>query len=187
VGRDLEAIDSPLGQGVKARMKPDAPLLYRLRKVSHMILVLALVLGVVAGLRAMTSPAAASWAAHLGLVTVAGTPLSFMGATATPYIFSLLALGELINDKLPNTPSRKVPPQFIARVVSGALVGATVSISSGQWIVGALVGAVGAVIGTYGGAYFRQTLTDLFKSPLAAALTEDAVAILLAAFAVVKL
>jgi uncharacterized membrane protein len=121
----------------------------------------------------MTSPAAASWAAHLGLVAVAGTPLSFMGATVTPYIFTLLAVAELINDKLPNTPSRKVPPQFIAR--------------SGQWVVGMLVGAVGAVIGTYGGAYFRQALTVLFKSPIAAALTEDAVAILVAAFAVVKL
>ena len=43
---------------------------------------------------------------------------------ATPYIFSVLAIGELISDKLPNTPSRKAPPGFIARIVTGGLSGA---------------------------------------------------------------
>ena len=79
------------------------------------LLVLAFLIGVVSGLRALTAPAAVSWAARLGFLKLEGTPLAFMGYVATPYIFSLLAIGELINDKLPKTPSRKVPPQFIAR------------------------------------------------------------------------
>jgi uncharacterized membrane protein len=91
-----------------------------------MFIVVALVLGIVSGLRAMTSLAVTSWAARMGLLAVSGTPMAFMGFKYTPIIFTLIAIGELINDKLPNTPSRKVPPQFIVRVLSGCLVGATV-------------------------------------------------------------
>jgi uncharacterized membrane protein len=74
------------------------------------IIVLAFLIGIVAGLRALTAPAAVSWAARLGLLPLQDTSLAFLGYAATPYIFTLLAIGELINDKLPKTPSRKVPP-----------------------------------------------------------------------------
>ena len=46
------------------------------------ILVLSLLIGVVAGLRAMTAPAAVAWAAHLGWLPVAGTPVAFMAHVA---------------------------------------------------------------------------------------------------------
>lgn len=81
------------------------------------VYVLALLIGVIAGLRAMTAPAAVSWAAHLGWLPLQGTPLAFLGFTATPYIFTVLAVVELITDQLPETPSRKVPMQFGARIV----------------------------------------------------------------------
>ena len=93
--------------------------------------VLAFLIGVVAGLRAMTAPAAVSWAARLGWLNLSGTPLAFMGAAATPYIFTVLALGELVNDKLPKTASRKSPPQFIGRILSGALCGASIGAAAG--------------------------------------------------------
>src|ERR1700712_1146370 len=93
-------------------------------KEPSMILAIAFVLGIVSGLRAMTAPAAVSWAARLGLLNLAGTPLAFLGYHYTPYILTLFALGELVTDKLPKTPSRKVPMQFITRVISGGLVGA---------------------------------------------------------------
>ena len=117
-----------------------------------MFIVLALLLGVVSGLRAITAPAAVSWVAKLGTLAVAGTPMAFMGFKYTPIILTVLAIGELINDKLPKTPSRKTPPQFIARILSGSLVGATVGAGSGSLILGLLAGAIGAVAGTYGGA-----------------------------------
>src|ERR1700723_3858071 len=120
-----------------------------------MFIVVALVLGIVSGLRAMTSPAVTSWAARMGLFAVFGTPMAFMGFKYMPIIFTLLAIGELINDKLPNTPSRKVPPQFIGRVLSGCVVGATVGAAAGSLIVGLLSGALGAVAGTLGGAATR--------------------------------
>ncbi len=62
--------------------------------------VVALLIGVVAGLRAMTAPAAISWAAHLGWLPLQDTPLAFLGFTATPYIFTVLAIVELITDQL---------------------------------------------------------------------------------------
>src|SRR5438874_10537327 len=66
-------------------------------------------IGVVAGLRSLTAPAAVSWAAHLGWLNLENMWLAFLGFAATPYVLSVLAIGELINDKLPKTPSRKAP------------------------------------------------------------------------------
>jgi uncharacterized membrane protein len=151
------------------------------------ILVLAFLIGIVAGLRALTAPAAVSWAAHLGLLPLQGTPLAWLGYAFTPYIFTVLALGELINDKLPKTPSRTVPPQFIARVISGALVGAAIGAAGQSLVLGLIVGAIGAVAGTLGGAALRSKLAGLFGKDLPAALLEDAIAIILAIVIVTRL
>jgi uncharacterized membrane protein len=58
--------------------------------------VLALLIGIIAGLRTMTAPAAVSWAAHLGWLPLENTPLAFLGFAVTPYIITVLAIGELI-------------------------------------------------------------------------------------------
>jgi uncharacterized membrane protein len=150
-----------------------------------MFVLIALLLGVVSGLRAMMAPAAASWAARLGTLAVAGTPMAFMGFKYTPIIFTVLAIGELINDKLPKTPSRKTPPQLITRIVTGALSGATVGAAYHSLIVGLILGAIGAVVGTYGGAAARGSLAKAFGKDLPAALVEDVAAILLSILAVV--
>jgi uncharacterized membrane protein len=142
-----------------------------------MVYVLALVIGIIAGLRTMTAPAAVSWAAYLGYLDLDGSWLAFMGYRFTPWIFSLLALGEFVTDQLPFTPSRKVPVQFGARIVSGALSGATIGGHGGILLVGLVAGAVGAVIGTLGGAAVRSRLATTFGRDLPAALIEDAVAI----------
>lgn len=120
------------------------------------------------------------------MLAVSGTPLAFMGFTYTPIIFTVLAIGELIIDKLPNTPSRKVPPQFIARILSGSLVGATAGAASGALILGLLAGAVGAIGGTYSGAAVRRRLSLAFGKDLPAALLEDAAAIVLSFLAVAR-
>ncbi len=139
---------------------------------------LAFLLGVVAGLRAMTPLAAVSWAARWRWLNLENTPLSFLGATATPYIATLLAIGELINDKLPGTPSRKAPPAFIARVVVGAFCGAALTWTGAGPIAGGVAGAVGAVAGTLGGYEFRRRLVRATGGKdLPIALLEDAIAI----------
>ena len=139
----------------------------------------ALLAGIVAGSRTFTAPAAVSWAARLGYLHLDGSWLAFMGYAWTPWIFTLLALVELVMDQLPSTPSRKVPVQFGARIVSGALSGATIGVSAGSWIVGLVAGVVGAVIGTYGGAEVRSRMAKAFGRDTPAAFIEDAGAIVL--------
>jgi uncharacterized membrane protein len=85
--------------------------------------ILAFLIGVVAGLRSMTAPAAISWAAHFGWLRLENSWLAFLGFAATPFILSVLAIGELIADKLPQTPSRKAHIGFLGRIVSGDCVG----------------------------------------------------------------
>jgi uncharacterized membrane protein len=132
----------------------------------------------------MTVPAAVSWAARLGLLNLKGTWLAFLGYAWTPWILTLLALGELVTDQLPSTPSRKVPVQFAGRLVTGALAGAALAASDGNWIGGAVAGAVGAAAGTLGGSAARARLAEAFGRDRPAALLEDVVAIV-AAIAIV--
>ena len=146
-----------------------------------MIYVLALLIGVVAGLRAMTAPTAVSWAAYLGWLDLDGTLLAFMGYSWTPWVFTALAVGELITDQLPSTPSRTVPIQFGTRILSGALTGGALGIAGGSLVVGAVLGGIGAVIGTLGGRAARASLAAKFERDRPAAFIEDAVAICAAA------
>jgi uncharacterized membrane protein len=139
---------------------------------------LALLIGVVVGLRSMTGPAAVSWAARLGRLHLENTWLAFLGFAATPYILSVLAIGELIVDKLPKTPSRKATVGFMTRVVSGALCGAALGAASQALIGGLLAGVLGAVGGTLGGYEFRARLVKAIGGKdLPIALLEDAIAI----------
>jgi uncharacterized membrane protein len=151
-----------------------------------MIYVSALLIGVVAGLRAMTAPAITSWAARSGWLDVHGTPMAWMGAAVTPWIFTVLALAELVGDQLPRAGSRKAPGPFAVRIATGGLSGAAVGASAGMLAVGAVLGAIGAVIGTLGGYEFRARLARAFGRDLPAALIEDAVAIALALLAVYR-
>ena len=145
---------------------------------------LALLIGVIAGLRAMTAPAAVSWAAYLGLVNLDGTWLAFLGYRFTPWIMTLLAVGELITDQLPSTPSRKLPIPFATRVVVGGLSGAAIGAAGGALLGGLVAGAIGAVIGTLGGAAIRMRLAAALGKDRPAALLEDAVTIIGAALIV---
>lgn len=141
------------------------------------IYLLALLIGIVAGLRAMTAPALVSWAAHLGWLDLSGTWLSFLDNFWARCILTVFALGELVTDQLPSTPSRTVPVQFGARIATGALSGAAIGAGNGAMIGGLLAGIVGAIIGTLGGREFRARLAKAFGSDRPAALIEDVVAI----------
>ncbi len=142
-----------------------------------MIYLLSLAIGIVAGLRAMTAPAAVSWAAYLGWLKLDQSILAFMGYTWTPWVFTVLAVAELVTDQLPATPSRTVPIQFGTRILSGAVTGAALGVVAGSLVIGAVLGIAGAVIGTLGGRAARATLARKFGNDRPAALLEDAVAI----------
>jgi len=102
-----------------------------------------------------------------------------MGTTVAVVVFSLGAVGEYVNDKLPKMPSRTAPPSFIARIVMGGLSGACICASAqASLIAGALLGAVGAVIGTLGGYQARRRLVQALRvKDLFVAIPEDLVAI----------
>ena len=141
-----------------------------------MLVLLAFLIGIVAGLRAFTAPAAVSLAAHYGHLSVGGTPLAFLGYRWTPWILLVLACGELVGDQLPATPSRKVPVQFGTRIVMGALAGGAIA-GPGRLLPGAAAGVLGAVAGTLGGAAVRAKLAAAFRNDRPAALIEDGIAI----------
>jgi uncharacterized membrane protein len=140
---------------------------------------LAFLIGVVAGLRSLTAPAVVAWAAHRNWIDLHSSPLSFMGSTAAVVVFTLGAVGELIADKLPSTPSRLKPTGFIARIVLGGLSGAAVAASTSQSMaLGAVLGAAGGIAGAFVGYELRTRLVRALGAPdfLIAGL-EDAVAI----------
>jgi uncharacterized membrane protein len=147
---------------------------------------LALLIGIVAGLRTLMAPAAISWAAYLGWVHLEGTWLAFLGYVWTPWILTLLALVELVADQLPSTPSRTLPAPFCARLVTGATSGAAIGAAGGMLVVGGVAGVIGAAIGAFGGRAARAKLATAFGRDAPAALIEDAVAVV-AAIVIVRM
>jgi uncharacterized membrane protein len=143
------------------------------------VLLLTFAIGVVTGLRSLTAPAVVCWAAHLGWIQLSGSPLAFMGATWALWLFTVLAIVELVADQLPSTPARTAPVGLIARLLMGMLSGACLAIAGGASLwVGALTAAVGALVGAFGGYRARVGLVSALKVPdIAVAIPEDLVAI----------
>jgi uncharacterized membrane protein len=150
------------------------------------ILVFAIGIGIVAGLRSLLAPAVVAWAAHLGTLNLHSSRLAFMGSTAAVAIFSVFAIGELVADKLPNTPKRTAFAPLLARILLGGLGGASFFAAAGKSLfVGALLGGIGGVIGAFVGYETRRRLVNnLHIKDLFVALCEDFVALALACFLV---
>jgi len=145
---------------------------------SH-VLLLAFLIGVIAGLRTMTAPALVAWAANRNWLNLHNSPLALMESIAAVVVFSLGALGELVVDKLPSTPNRTQLLGVIGRSVLGGLSGAAVAASGAQSIaLGVVLGVAGAITGAFAGYEARKRLVRALKVPdFVIALLEDAVAI----------
>jgi len=142
--------------------------------IINSMLLLAFLIGFFGGLRALTAPAATAWAARLGWLQIP-YPLSLIGSHPGVAILTLLALLELVADKLPRTPSRTAPPGLIARIVMGGLTGACIASGGAQGIV---LGAVGGIAGCFIGYSARTGLVRALRiRDLYVALVEDFVAI----------
>jgi uncharacterized membrane protein len=142
-----------------------------------MLILLALSIGFVSGLRSMLPGAVLTLGAWSGMLHVDHTPFAFIRSGWLTALWCALAIGELIGDKLPVAPSRKSPGPFVARIVSGSISGAVIGASLGALALGAVAGAVGAVAGTLLGYSARMSLAAKFGRDLPAALVEDAFAI----------
>ena len=152
------------------------------------IFAFALGLGVVAGLRSFTPPAVVAWAGHLGWLHLNNSPLAFMGSIITVVIFSLLALFELFLDLQPSTPKRTAAFPLAARIVTGGLCAACFCAASSQsLVIGAILGAVGGVIGAFAGYEIRKRLVAALNiKDISIALLEDLITIGLACFFVLR-
>lgn len=123
-----------------------------------LVLLLAVLIGAVAGLRAFTAPAVLAWAALLQWINLDGTWASWMGHWATVAALTVVAVAELISDKMPTLPSRKTAPQFLVRIATGAFSGAVLGTAWGYPWSSLGAGMIGAVLGTLGGYAVRTRL-----------------------------
>ena len=136
-------------------------------------------LGGMTGARTMTPMAVVCYFAYRHHLWLVGTWGFWAMKPASVIIFSVLALGELIGDKLPMTPARTAPFPLIARVVFGGLVGALAATGlQGSALEGIFLGAVSALLGAFLGFHLRHWLVQkLGVRDLWVALVEDALAI----------
>jgi uncharacterized membrane protein len=148
--------------------------------VTHfLVLLMALLIGVVAGLRSLTAPAVVAWAGFLGWINLSHTWASWMADLITVIVLTVLAVGELVTDKLPKTPPRTAPLGFGARIIMGGFSGAVIGAAWHFTFSSLGAGVVGAVLGTLGGYHARRRLVAARGGQdLPIALLEDAVAIL---------
>jgi uncharacterized membrane protein len=143
-----------------------------------MTLLFAFLIGFFAGLRSLTAPAATAWAAHIGWLKLE-RPLALIGSLPSVIIFTVLAVVELVGDKLPKTPNRTSPMGMSARIVTGALTGACVAAAGAQaFVLGSMLGAAGSVTGAFAGYQARKRFVKaLGTRDIYVALLEDLVAI----------
>lgn len=149
-----------------------------------MISFLALSIGLVAGLRAFTAAAVTSWAAYLGWLDVTQSPLAFLGRLPVAIVLTLLAIAELWLEQRSPVVDRKAPVRICARISAGALAGGAIGASGGMLVSGALLGGVGAAVGTIVGVVGRAQVAAYFDDDRTAGFLEDLLA-LSAAFVIV--
>src|SRR2546423_15211259 len=89
------------------------------------VFLLAIGIGIVAGLRSLLAPAVVAWAAHFDLLNLNGSPLAFMGSRTAGAVFSLLWLREVIGENMPQTPAMTALGPLFACAVPGGGFGAS--------------------------------------------------------------
>jgi uncharacterized membrane protein len=118
-------------------------------------------LGVVTGFRTMTPFALLCWFAYRGNLPVDDTWASWTGHRVTAIIFTVLAIGELIADKMPWIPNRTSAGPLAARLGMGGLLGAVVATGlDGDIAEGIFLGLAGTLLGTFGGFLVRRELVE---------------------------
>ena len=111
-------------------------------------------------------------------------PVRALASPAAGVTEALLVGGELAADKLPQTPSRLVAPVLLGRMGTGAIGAITLARRDGRsWLLPAALGAGGAWAGSVAGAAYREIAADRGWT-WQAGLVEDAVALALAGWAI---
>jgi uncharacterized membrane protein len=128
-------------------------------------------------LRTLAAPAVLAWAAKRRWIRLADSPFATIISAKASKRITDFAVSELIADKLPFTPSRLKPGPFAARIVSGAVCGATIyGVVEQPLKEGAVLGGLGAIAGALAGYHMRKRLSRNLPD-LGVAVLEDVVAI----------
>ena len=117
-------------------------------------------LGIIAGMRTFSATAVIShvYSRHPSK-NLESSGFRLIQTINTSKVFKVLAAGELIGDKLPNTPNRTSAGGLTGRILSGSLAGATVYKASGrQPLIGALIGGGAAIASAFGCMLLRKAL-----------------------------
>jgi uncharacterized membrane protein len=143
-----------------------------------LVLLLALLIGVIAGLRALTAPAVVAWGGWLDWIHLENKWSEWVAHPITVTVLTILLVAELVTDQLPKTPSRKTPPQFIVRIITGGFAGAVIGSAFYHTFSSLGAGMIGAVLGTLGGYEARKRLVAANGGhDLPVALAEDVLAV----------
>lgn len=108
----------------------------------------SVLIGLVAGMRAMTPLAAVSEAARRGTLPSDNGALPLLGHPLAAAGTKALAAGELWGDKLASAPDRIVPAGLAARLVTAGIAGAALA-PRRQALLGAALGAGAATAAAY--------------------------------------
>lgn len=144
--------------------------------VHSLVLLFALLIGVVAGLRAFTAPAAIAWAAMLGWIDLDGSWASWLGNPVTVALLTAAMLLEMASDLLARTPDRTSTMLYVTRLITGAMAGAALGTGWGYPWGGLGAGLLGAALATTASHALRSRLIA-HRREFAVAAAEGAVAI----------
>lgn len=139
-------------------------------------------LGAISGLRTMSGPAFLTRSLKQDPPAHWPNELVYqLGTEPSPTLIQLMAAGELVADKLPIIPARIKPEALAGRAMSGAFVGATLSLLRERSpVAGALLGGGAAVLAAFAGYHARRRLTVDGPFPdFLVALLEDALVLAL--------
>ncbi len=171
LGLDAVAVDSP----ASVQVRPSAGLVLR-----------SLLLGAAAGSRSSLGLAGPALTARPRGLTPTSRPRGVAGTVvglAGSRVAALAVAGELVVDKLPQTPSRTEPPALAIRLGSGGSGAiALARRRHARVVLPMLAGIGGAAAGSFGGAAWRSRSARV-RPDWQGALIEDGVALLLTALA----
>ena len=137
-------------------------------------------IGIVSGMRSMMGLAVVSHKfSRVMPSSEPHSPIEYAANPKTAAVLKVLAVGELIGDKMPQTPARTAMPGLGFRVLSGGTCGALLSEAEGQSVAqGAMLGGFGAVVGAFAFLRLRLWLDEELGLPdPVVALAEDALTI----------
>jgi uncharacterized membrane protein len=137
----------------------------------------AAVLGAISGMRSMAAPAIVSRFAHTGLLPLQDSQIKFLTHRNSAKTMAVMAIGEMVADKLPFIPNRTSVFPLVTRAVSGALSATAFTKARRRSVaLGALIGSLAAVGASYGAFKVRKTVGAKLHLPdTIVAVAEDAI------------